>query len=360
MLLRRLSYLALWPGQLHTVSSDTTDLSPEERRLVEQGFKNGVVRVIAATQTLAAGVNLPAARVILRHHWVYNEKQFLSTTDVQQMSGRAGRPGLNDRGEVILICPPNCEDASEFADLFLQKAQVVQSSLQSKKGALERAMERALSDLVCTGHLTTPQQIEKYVRCTLLHATEPGNEDGAVKRGVAALTWLRDKDILRYNSKNIWEAKPLGAAALAAGMDPAQALAVDADLKQGLETFVVKGDLHLTYLVTPQDGPDRDLLSTVPTERAKPGAGRDSAAGRKPPAAEVDGPTAAGNAQWQKWFDMYDEYIRAKTANIKMEDLVRKAVGLDNAFIARLATVLNLAELQQITGTIPCQYLTSV
>ena len=42
------------------------DLSNEERTLVAKAFKSGALRVLAATKTLSAGVNLPAARVIIK------------------------------------------------------------------------------------------------------------------------------------------------------------------------------------------------------------------------------------------------------------------------------------------------------
>ena len=47
-------------------------LSSSQRRAVEQGFKERLIKVIVATPTLAAGVNIPAQRVIIRDLWRYN------------------------------------------------------------------------------------------------------------------------------------------------------------------------------------------------------------------------------------------------------------------------------------------------
>jgi len=81
-------------------------LSNSHRTVIEKGFKDGVLRVIVATPTLAAGVNLPARRVIISSYRRYDPNFGsvpIPVLDYKQMAGRAGRPGLDPFGEAIAI-----------------------------------------------------------------------------------------------------------------------------------------------------------------------------------------------------------------------------------------------------------------
>jgi helicase len=81
-------------------------LPREARSLVEQGFRDRAIRCIASTPTLAAGLNLPARRVLIRDYLRYEAGEGMIPIPVReyhQMAGRAGRPGLDPYGEAILI-----------------------------------------------------------------------------------------------------------------------------------------------------------------------------------------------------------------------------------------------------------------
>ena len=71
----------------------------EERDIVETCYRKGLVRVLTATSTLAAGVNLPARRVIFRQPRI--GRDFIDGTRYRQMAGRAGRTGIDTKGESV-------------------------------------------------------------------------------------------------------------------------------------------------------------------------------------------------------------------------------------------------------------------
>ncbi len=82
-------------------------LSNENRQMVEDFFREGKIKLISATPTLAAGVNLPARAVILRDLTRFSDgySQFISIMEAKQMMGRAGRPTYDTKGYSYLWAP---------------------------------------------------------------------------------------------------------------------------------------------------------------------------------------------------------------------------------------------------------------
>ena len=83
------------------------------RAVVESAFRERDVACICATPTLAAGVNVPARRVVVRDQRRYGEggMAWIPTLEVHQMCGRAGRPGLDPHGEAVLVADADTREA---------------------------------------------------------------------------------------------------------------------------------------------------------------------------------------------------------------------------------------------------------
>ncbi len=97
-------------------------LKPNQRELVEQNFKSNLIKVIACTPTLAAGVNLPARRAIVRDVKRYENgigQAYIPVSEYKQCAGRAGRPQYDDYGEAVLIAKSYSE-ANTLLEKYVQ------------------------------------------------------------------------------------------------------------------------------------------------------------------------------------------------------------------------------------------------
>jgi len=78
-----------------------------DRSLVERAFAAGAIKVLVCTATLAWGVNLPAHLVVIKGTTLYDPQRGgfrdLGVLDVQQIFGRAGRPGFDTSGEGVIV-----------------------------------------------------------------------------------------------------------------------------------------------------------------------------------------------------------------------------------------------------------------
>ncbi len=88
------------------------------RQTIETEFRKGTIKLLSSTPTLAAGVNLPARRVVISSINRYNAKvganRPISILEYKQLCGRAGRPQYDDYGEAIIVGNGNTEDLIDY------------------------------------------------------------------------------------------------------------------------------------------------------------------------------------------------------------------------------------------------------
>jgi|TARA_B110000263_G_scaffold7260_1_gene6219 helicase len=144
-------------------------LTNRQRLIIETAFKERALKALCATPTLAAGVNLPARRVIIRDlsRWdsSFQSNQPLPVLEVHQMLGRAGRPGFDVDGQGILIAKKRDQIDSFTERYFEGETEPVISRLGS-----EPALRTHLLSLITSGTITTREGLHKFLEKTLFGA----------------------------------------------------------------------------------------------------------------------------------------------------------------------------------------------
>ncbi|XP_029287125.1 DNA polymerase theta isoform X2 [Cottoperca gobio] len=232
-------------------------LTFDERDVLEGAFRQGVVRVLAATSTLSSGVNLPARRVIIRTP-TFNG-HLLDPLTYKQMAGRAGRKGVDTLGESVLVCKE--AERQKGISLLTGALQPISSCLVRREGeGVTTSMLRAILEIIVGGVASTPQDVRSYALCSLLAASvkcdgkKESNEEtnkGAIE---ACVEWLMENEFISIQKDGQEERycpTQLGAATLSSSLSPPEALGIFADLQRAMKGFVLENDLHILYLITP-------------------------------------------------------------------------------------------------------------
>ena len=111
-------------------------LTYRQRKYVEDNFRNGQIKCIVATPTLAAGINLPARRVIVRDTTRYESNYGnspISVMEIKQMCGRAGRPGYDPYGEAVLVAKNEMDYEHLMEDYVDHETERLTSKLFNEK-----------------------------------------------------------------------------------------------------------------------------------------------------------------------------------------------------------------------------------
>ncbi|KAI9372787.1 hypothetical protein BJX61DRAFT_505709 [Aspergillus egyptiacus] len=216
-------------------------MTTEEREAIAQAYDQGALKVLVATCSLAAGVNLPARRVII--NGARMGRELVGPAMLRQMCGRAGRKGKDEAGETYLICGKS--DLQAVCDLLEADMPAIESCLAPEK----RGLKRALLEAIATGLVSGREAIKEYVKCTLLYRTVDKKLSYSIMN--SALQELAEEKLLQENDDESYVASKLGQAVVASSFAPDDGLFVHEELKRALQAFVMDGDMHIFYMFTP-------------------------------------------------------------------------------------------------------------
>uniref|UniRef100_A0A7N6FID2 Helicase POLQ-like n=1 Tax=Anabas testudineus TaxID=64144 RepID=A0A7N6FID2_ANATE len=227
-------------------------LTTEERKLIEEAYSSGVLCLLTCTSTLAAGINLPARRVILRSPYVATD--FLKRSQYKQMVGRAGRAGIDSVGESILILQDKDRDmvttltahpliCSCYSNLMHDDGKGILSLLLSLIGLNITTSLDHMREFLC-GTLLYVQQKQLCVERSLWEVVQQG------------VDLLKEKNLITVTSDEhgqTLQVTKLGKATYKGSVDLTYSDILYKDLSKGLEGLLLNSYLHLVYLVTPYD-----------------------------------------------------------------------------------------------------------
>ncbi|OBK80705.1 RNA helicase [Mycobacterium sp. 1165178.9] len=112
-----LGYYEWREGLLRGLAAHHAGMLPVFRHTVEELFTAGLVRAVFATETLALGINMPARTVVLERLVKFNGEQHVALTpgEYTQLTGRAGRRGIDVEGHAVVLWNPTEETTEPSA-----------------------------------------------------------------------------------------------------------------------------------------------------------------------------------------------------------------------------------------------------
>ncbi len=121
---------------LNSVAFHHAGLTGAHRKIIEDAFRAGRLKILSATPTLAAGVNLPARTVIISSYERYEPgygRYPISVLEYKQFCGRAGRPKYDKYGEAILLARTDDEQDYLMKNYALAEPERIWSKLGAEK-----------------------------------------------------------------------------------------------------------------------------------------------------------------------------------------------------------------------------------
>ncbi len=224
-------------------------LGGAHRKIIEDLFRTGRIKVLTATPTLAFGMNLPARVVIIQDYRRYEVGYGyypISVLEYKQMAGRAGRPKYDKVGEAVLIAK-TADEADYLMDNFiLARPERIWSRL-----AVEKIIRGHVLATVASGFAHTESGIYEFFGKTFYSYQYDVRGIKSVISKI--LKYLYDEQMLYLDGDNLY-ATPFGKRVSELYLDPVSGVVIRDALKHKPGCLTDFSMLHL-IAHTPDMGP---------------------------------------------------------------------------------------------------------
>ncbi|MBA3046255.1 MAG: DEAD/DEAH box helicase [Candidatus Thermoplasmatota archaeon] len=167
-------------------------LTDGQRRMVENSFRDRAIKCIVATPTLAAGINLPARRVVVRDTTRYDSNYGnvpIPVMEIKQMCGRAGRPQFDPYGEAVLVARGRSAMTRLMEDYLLGESEAISSKLGT-----ENALRSHILATIATGYAKNREELMTFMdKSFFAHQTDVWTIEGMIDR---ILEFLEHSDLI--------------------------------------------------------------------------------------------------------------------------------------------------------------------
>lgn len=234
-------------------------LLSRQREIVEELFKENYLKIISATPTLAAGVNLPAYRVIIPSVYRYSAYglQPISVREFKQWCGRAGRPKYDNEGQAILLAKNEFEADDLFENFINGEIEPVESKL-----GYESVLRTHLLAAIAGKFVFDLESLEAFFGKTF-YALQFGNMADFFAKVNLLLAELEQMGFTQSDNKRI-VATPLGNRVSELYLDPLSAHQIIAALNQNKSNdlaylFCLANTTELMPYVNPGKGRQAEI-----------------------------------------------------------------------------------------------------
>lgn len=228
-------------------------LSHPYRTIIEEAFRKKHIKILAATPTLAAGVNLPARTVIIPEFWRYSpEVGFygIPVLEYKQYCGRAGRPRYDKIGYAISIARRRIEKELIFNKYINGEIEKIWSRLSD-----ERHLRMHLLAIIASNYANNIQEILQFFEKTFF-AKQYGLI-GVKEKIHSIIGFLNDNKLIEINKEEI-KATKLGKRVSELYIDPLTAIILVNGLRYKSK---ILSDISILHLISKT--PDVPMISGI-------------------------------------------------------------------------------------------------